>query len=94
MTEAQPEFKFDYSEDYAQVEEECKETARFGGTADAMIGPIDYLNISKKEDTIFDLSSIHKSKILMKLYKERSEFEHFSAGTVKQINFGVLENYE
>ena len=94
MTEAHPEFKFDYSADYGRDEdEECKETARFGGNAEAKISPYD-LNISKKEDTIFDLSSIHKSKCLMKLYKENSEFEHFSAGTVKQINYGVLENYE
>lgn len=103
MTEAHPEFKFDYSADYGHDEdEECKETARFGGNAEAKISPYD-LNISKKEDTIFDLSSIHKSsdlssihksKCLMKLYKENSEFEHFSAGTVKQINYGVLENYE
>ena len=94
MQEAHSEFKFEYSEDFGHVEEECKETARFGGTGEAMISPYIDLNMSKKMDTIFDISSIHKSKTLMKLYKERSEFEHFSAGTVRQINFGVLENNE
>ena len=95
-----PDFRHDYShDDYDDgEEEECKETARFGGAPDAVVSPFDsnhnraaHQRGDETSTTIFDFSAINKPKVtLQKLYKESSEFEHYSAGTVRQINYGVL----